>query len=373
MRILILIEWLSNIGGCEKYAISLTKLLLKKKIDVTLCIACTEIHEYWLRDLEINEIPYFTLDLRNDSRLMNKYVKTKILELSSYIDTNLINIVHCIPYERTSFLLSKHYCELKTNRKTYIIGQEPCYGLSSHNWWYSKKILKQYINNFDIIQIHSGVVKENLQIDFDLQKPIFICPAFSEDIFNNKFSKNQQAKTFRLGFMGRLHYQKDPKTILRAITLIKENLDFELIFWGDGPLKEDIINSIKKLKLEEKVFVKGNYPNIDTAMNSFDVLISTSVFEGLGLSILEALGHGKKAILTKEGALYDSNILPRNTKWIRWFDKGDFYELGNIILEMSNELNRNYTEEILHVIENEFSIDKCFNIHMGLYMSVIKA
>jgi len=100
----------------------------------------------------------------------------------------------------------------------------------------------------------------------------------------------------RIGTSGRISIQKNPK-LFNEIAKQFPNYDF---YWiGDGDLKKELI--------ESNIVITGwkSYDECIEILNSFDIFLSTSLWEGLPFNILEAMAL-KKPIITNN---IESNLI----------------------------------------------------------------
>jgi len=109
-------------------------------------------------------------------------------------------------------------------------------------------------------------------------------------------------------FLGRLDSRKGIDFLIKSIPLVKDQLDdIRLYIGGDGVLKSYLENFIKKNHLENNVHLLGTLD--DSALNEWynkvSVVIVPSVFEGFGLTAIEAMACGTPVIATDVDALRD--------------------------------------------------------------------
>jgi glycosyltransferase involved in cell wall biosynthesis len=110
---------------------------------------------------------------------------------------------------------------------------------------------------------------------------------FIENFNNIKEEKN---KVFTLGNLGRLVKQKNQFFLLEvANALKKENFPFKLIIGGEGKLKAALINKTKDFNLENEVEFLGFVKNPQLFMSKLDVFLLSSLWEGFGYVIAEAM------------------------------------------------------------------------------------
>lgn len=113
-----------------------------------------------------------------------------------------------------------------------------------------------------------------------------------------------------IGHIGSFSDQKNHRFIIKIFTEIQRiNSNSSLLLVGDGPLKEHIKNEIDKLGLRKKVKFMGNRNDVNKLLQAFDVFIFPSLYEGLGIVLVEAQSSGVICIasdtITKEVALTD--------------------------------------------------------------------
>ena len=93
-----------------------------------------------------------------------------------------------------------------------------------------------------------------------------------------------------IGSVGRLSVQKDPLTLVNAFELVlKEKPSVKLVFVGDGELKHEVQKNIKELGLQRSIYLIGNKMDPWNVYPSLDLFVMSSIYEGLGRSITEAL------------------------------------------------------------------------------------
>lgn len=105
-------------------------------------------------------------------------------------------------------------------------------------------------------------------------------------------------------FVGRLQEQKAPLRLVDAFfEYRRKNPESCLIIIGDGNLKARVATHIRELKLEKDVFLLGQIDKKDLPgfYRASDVLLLTSNFEGMPLSVLEALACGLPVVSTDVG------------------------------------------------------------------------
>ena len=104
---------------------------------------------------------------------------------------------------------------------------------------------------------------------------------------------------FVVGFVGRLHNQKNP---IRMLEIFKAVCDKEplahLILIGEGEERDAMAAKARELRIDEKVLFLGRRENVNELMMAMDVLLMPSLYEGLPVVIVEAQSSGLRCIIS---------------------------------------------------------------------------
>ena len=93
--------------------------------------------------------------------------------------------------------------------------------------------------------------------------------------------------------VGRLLHAKNFSSLNKAWTHVAEkHPDWTLEIWGEGHLRIELENLIAKLNLKKQVFLKGYTYDIQSKMQNASIFVLSSIFEGFGLVIVEAMSCG---------------------------------------------------------------------------------
>src|SRR4029077_126154 len=109
---------------------------------------------------------------------------------------------------------------------------------------------------------------------------------------------------FTLLYVGRLAPLKDHCTLLQAVSLVRmHHPDVRLWIVGDGPLEFGLRKLTDELGLNECVTFFGEQADVSPFLLAADLFVSSSVTEGLPVSLLEAMSVGLPAVLTDVGGM----------------------------------------------------------------------
>jgi glycosyltransferase involved in cell wall biosynthesis len=91
-------------------------------------------------------------------------------------------------------------------------------------------------------------------------------------------------------FVGRLTKLKGLQDIIKILPSVKGNWKFDIL--GDGPLRDELEEMLKMLRLGEKVIFHGFRDDPDTWMERSDCLLFPSYIEGMPLTLARAIQIG---------------------------------------------------------------------------------
>lgn len=90
--------------------------------------------------------------------------------------------------------------------------------------------------------------------------------------------------------LGSLYQQKGQWYLTRSFRkVIDKYPEARLFILGEGPLKEELENLVKKLDLENNVYLLGNRENVFPYLKNSDCFVFSSLWEGFPMTIMEAL------------------------------------------------------------------------------------
>lgn len=113
----------------------------------------------------------------------------------------------------------------------------------------------------------------------------------TRNIMRAKFGLNND--TVLIISAGRLAKEKCIYKLLNAFDqIIKIYSNSQLYIIGDGPLKNELIELANNKPSKEKIKFFGYLSNISDFLKMSDIFVLPSEFEGLGTSLLEAMGTG---------------------------------------------------------------------------------
>lgn len=166
-----------------------------------------------------------------------------------------------------------------------------------------------------------------------------------------------------LGFVGRLHEQKNVMRLLRIFKeLYKHNSDFHLLIVGDGELRSQMEQYIEENQLSKAIDLLGRRDDVSSLMMAMDVFILPSLYEGMPVVMVEAQATGLSCV--KSERVPAPNILGNMISID--LEKSDEY-WGEQILNV-NPIERESAKEYVQAMGYDLKIEakKLEDFYLGL-------
>ncbi len=101
-----------------------------------------------------------------------------------------------------------------------------------------------------------------------------------------------------IGTVGRLAEAKDQRTLIEAVSGIKDGMLPWLVIVGDGPLMRELKAQAKELGIAERTVFTGTRRDIPELLAAMDVFVLPSLREGMPNALIEALAAGRPVVAT---------------------------------------------------------------------------
>ena len=98
--------------------------------------------------------------------------------------------------------------------------------------------------------------------------------------------------------IGRLQKMKAHETLIKAFDIVKKQVNCRLMIIGEGEEHDVLHNLIHSLGLASSVRLAGGMDNPYPFLKAAELFVLTSVYEGFGNVLVEALSQGKKIVST---------------------------------------------------------------------------
>jgi glycosyltransferase involved in cell wall biosynthesis len=174
----------------------------------------------------------------------------------------------------------------------------------------------------------------------------------------------------RIVMVARFAEQKDQILLLQALSGIDE--DFEVAFVGDGPTMLQARQAANQLGLTERVHFLGDRSDVAELLAQAHVFSLSTKWEGLPLSILEAMRAGLPVISSDVGGVRES-VEDGVTGLLVPAGDVDAMRVGLLNLIRRPELRRDFGEAGRVRYERDFTLNKMLTKTARVYDEVIPA
>jgi L-malate glycosyltransferase len=107
-----------------------------------------------------------------------------------------------------------------------------------------------------------------------------------------------------VGNVAALVPHKGQRHLIEAAALVVRQVpDARFVIAGEGELRPALERAIRDHRLEKHVLLAGFRPDVLSMHKAFDIFVMSSVTEGLGTSLLDAMAAGKPVVATSTGGI----------------------------------------------------------------------
>jgi glycosyltransferase involved in cell wall biosynthesis len=222
------------------------------------------------------------------------------------------------------------------------------------------------------IIVNSYAFKKQIDNKFNINSKMIYNPLNKKEILEKSKYKCKQKiffnkKIFKIICVARFTDQKDHQTLLKAFKIISSIINAKLVLIGFGSNENKIKKFLIDHNLERKVIIIKEKFNPYKYIAKSDILVLSSLYEGLPNVLLEALTL-KRYVIASNCPTGPKEIL-ENGKYGSLFKMKNYIELSRLILNYYNHPNK-YKK----IIENGYkSLDKFdYTSNCKKYLSEVK-
>ncbi|MBU1486729.1 glycosyltransferase family 4 protein [bacterium] len=178
-------------------------------------------------------------------------------------------------------------------------------------------LIERFLSLFTtrIIAISPAQRKEILELGIGNKKKVVCIPlGFDLSGFLNCQEKRGELREelglskdhLLIGIIARLVPIKGHAYFFEAAKMILDEVKAaRFIVVGDGELREELKGLTKRLKIEDKTFFLGFRSDLDRIYADLDLIVLSSLNEGLPTAIIEAMASAKPVVATRVGGVAD--------------------------------------------------------------------
>ncbi|NBI92003.1 glycosyltransferase [Lachnospiraceae bacterium] len=269
-------------GGAERCAADLSRIFADRGFHVFIFTDLSISIGYEYKGTLVN----FKVSM-SDGKEWGNPIRYKVNELGKLKDRYHIDIA-------VSFMQGANYLNILSKRKDKVIltihGVTSLYAKQEKSVIWAEETFRELYQYADVIMLPSDFCRRDWLEHYGDKNNItrtMYNPVHRMEIGENRDKGNVVIT------VGRMHGDKRQWHLIKAFSLVKKMCpDSKLIILGDGELRAEQENMIKRFGLENDVELPGNVKNVGDYLAKAKVFAMTSRCEAMSCSVLEALSAG---------------------------------------------------------------------------------
>ena len=156
-----------------------------------------------------------------------------------------------------------------------------------------------------------------------------------------------------------------------AARVVQRVPDARFVIAGEGELRASLERHIRERRLEKHVFLAGFRPDVLSVHKAFDLFVMSSVTEGLGSSLLDAMACGKAVVATTAGGIPEAVVHGETGLLVPPRDDKAMAD-AIVTLLTNHELRQQYGAAGLKRVHERFSVDRMVRDTVAVYEEVVR-
>lgn len=359
MKIIQLIYSLCS-GGAERFVVSLSNQLAEMGHDVTICMLLSDKNTSYIFNCQFmnSHVKFHSM------RFMPGFSLKKVSEIETYILSEQPDVVHChlnvIPYV---FRMAVTHKDIRFIHTLHSVAENA----SGRKW--QKYINRFFYKNGYITPVTiSEKCRESYMHYYGLPSPVSIdngCElprkSIKFDAVTTEVESYKNNKTTPVFIhVARFHGLKNQKLLIEAFNeLDRKGEDFVLLVIGDG--FDQGPGAELKRRACAKIHFLGLKNNVADYLYCSDAFCLTSIYEGLPISLLEAMACGVVPICTNVGGIPDV-VSEGRTGYLSELQIADYCRAIELFIKY--RLN---PEWVVEQFVDNFSMNNCAQKYIQVY------
>lgn len=281
MRNIMMVSHSAGGGGAERVATLVANSLSENpENNVTFYAIHSDNREYYLSE----QVKYHYCEVKGFNKQINQIKRG--WKLKKYIKANNIDTVIMFCYLEGLFLAGN-----KSVKKIYSLRNDPS---TFYNKGLMKKLFFKIYKDADKIVFQTPDARDYFPEEIR-EHGVIIPNPIKQGLpeWDSVCHSNEVIAVCRLS------KQKNLNMLLDAFSLVrKERTDHTLAIYGRGPLEDELKEYAKSLGLDDSVAFRGFATNVHEIMQRSAIYVSSSDYEGISNSMLEALAIGVPSVCT---------------------------------------------------------------------------
>ncbi|GBF35373.1 glycosyl transferase group 1 [Desulfocucumis palustris] len=290
-------------GGAERHILNLATAMDPQRVAITVCCLFADPFVKVARDVGINALAIpmrHKMDLSIITKLRDVIKKEEIDIVHTHgVRANLVGRVAAKLAGRDTVVTTVHSLLAQDypgmfSRLANMFIERASRGLTTHfiavSGGLQKALLQQGIPEKKITVIYNGLNPE----DFIAKLPLGTW----------RVNMGIEPDVSLVAIIGRLHPVKGHRIFLRAAAeILKNRPEVRFVVVGCGPERDRLEEYANLLGISEAVLFTGFVDNVADILPNLNLLVIPSLWEGFGLTALEAMVAGVPVVATSVGGL----------------------------------------------------------------------
>lgn len=167
--------------------------------------------------------------------------------------------------------------------------------------------------------------------------------------------------------VGALVGHKGQKHLIDAMPLVLRDVpDAHLVIFGEGDLRAPLERQVKHLGVDKHVLLPGFREDVLSLTKSADLFVMSSVTEGLGSTVLDAMAMGLAVVGTRAGGIPEAVVHGETGELV---EAGEAGPLAASIVKLlkDRDLSRAYGEAGRTRVRERFGVDRLVEGTLAAY------
>ena len=164
----------------------------------------------------------------------------------------------------------------------------------------TRKILKRLLLPYaDWLVVQTQSIKEYFPKSIQKKTSIIYNPV-NDSVFNLPSLQGRAGERLnRIISVGRLYPQKNQAMMIRAFAKVADEFpDWQLVIYGEGPLRAELESLVYGFKLQDRVLLPGRTEYVIDELRKSKIFCMSSDYEGMSNSMIEAICVGLPIVTT---------------------------------------------------------------------------
>lgn len=298
--VLIGMHWLQA-GGAEKWGLETIRIAKRAGL-LPIVITDRDSHQPWIDQDVFDD----TLILTTTAPIPYRYGDYPLLRaLFEQFRIEGVWIHHCqwiydaTPWIKKYFPHTQIVDSLHITEYRYL-GGYPHEALTHNQWIDIHHVISDQLVHW-LVDVH-GIDRSKV-----LLAPLTGLTA-TQEIDDHTWKVRQSDKPLTVAFVGRIARQKRPEAFILVAKALKDDLHYRFIMHGSGEMDPFVDTLIARYHLEDRIERRGMEVPVSKTYAEADVLLISSINEGITLTTIEALTNGIPVLSADIGS--QSTLIP---------------------------------------------------------------